>query len=165
MTDYVPAIGDLGIVTTRGFLARAIQFGTLSRWNHAFIYVGNGLIIEATPKGIILNPLSDYDHIDIVWNKHQPWNDEEASRNFIVSEAHRLLNLPYNWTNIVRIVFRVLGLKVLANTKLMERLAQKDGYICSEMVAELYAKSGNSLLAKDPAVTSPGDLIGVLIYQ
>ena len=165
MSNYTPVMGDLGIVKSNGLPARLIQVGTLSRWNHVFIYVGNGMIIEAKPHGIVLSPLSDYASAKIVWNKHQVWNNEEVDRAFIVAEAHKLLDLPYNWTNIVRIVFRTLGLKILANTKIMQKLAKKDGYICSEMAEELYAKSGNPLLAKDPGETTPGDLIEAVIYQ
>jgi uncharacterized protein YycO len=158
-------MGDLGIVKSNGLMARFIQVGTMSRWNHAFVYVGNEMIIEAKPRGVVLSPLSDYDGVKIVWNKHQEWNDEEVDREFIAEEAHKLLDLPYNWTNIARIILRSLGLKTLSNTKFMKKLAKKDGYICSEMVEELYSKSGNPLVSKEPGVTSPGDLIEAVIYQ
>jgi len=165
MSEYTPAYGDLGIISSGGFMARVIQIGTISRWNHVFIYVGNQMIVEATPKGVVLSPISDYKDSVIVWNKHQVWENEEVNRDFIVTEAHKLLDLPYNWTNIARIVFRSLGLKVLANTNLMKRLAKKDGYICSELGEELYSKSGNPFTNKEPGLVSPGDLIMAVVLQ
>ena len=163
MSNYTPVRGDIGIVSTNGIPARLIWFGTLSRWNHAFIYVGNNLIIEATPRGVKVSPLSQYS--DVVWNKHQEWYNEESSRDAIVDAAFKALHKPYNWVNILTIFFRIIGLRILANTKLMKKLADKDGYICSELCEELYVNTGNALLTKPAGITTPGDLIGAVVRQ
>jgi len=163
MTDYKPRPGDLGIVRTNGFAARLIQLGTLSRWNHVFIYIGNGLIVEATPSGVRLGYVTQY--TNIVWNKHQIWYNEEESREAIVKGAFKALAKPYNWVNILTIFFRIIGLKVLANTKLMKKLAEKDGYICSELAEELYVNTGNALVTKLAGVTTPGDLIEAVVFM
>ena len=167
---YSPKPGDLGIVSTGGIAARLIQVGTCSRWNHVFIYIGptriDGVLydmVEATPRGVKYGNTSEY--ANIVYNKHQVFNDEEVDRAFIVAYARGLVNKPYNWVNILRIAFRILGLKILANTRLMKQLAQKDGYICSEAGEEAYEKSGNPLVSKDAGETSPGDLVVAFIYQ
>ena len=44
-------------------------------------------------------------------------------------------------------------------------LGKKDGFICSELVAESYSKSGMPLLNKDNSLIVPGDLAERLIYQ
>ena len=167
---YVPKPGDLGIVSTNGLAARLIQVGTVSRWNHVFIYIGPTLVdgisydmVEATPSGVKYGNTTEY--TNIVYNKHQVFNNEEVDRAFIVAYARGLVNKPYNWVNIFRIAFRILGLKIFANTKLMKHLASKDGYICSEAGEEAYEKSGNPLVLKDAGETSPGDLVVAFIYQ
>ena len=81
--NYVPRIGDIGVVRTGGYAARLIQIGTLSRWNHAFIYIGYGNIVEATPRGVKFGKADQYQNI--VWNKHQIISDED--RAFISIEA------------------------------------------------------------------------------
>ena len=161
--DYKPIPGDIGIVRSNGIPACLIQLGTLSRWNHAFIYIGNGLIIEATPSGVKISRLDQYDKI--VWNKHQVWYNEEDSRKAIVEGAFKALRKPYNWVNILTIFFRIVGLKILANTKLMKKLADKDGYICSELCEELYVNTGNALVTKPAGITTPGDLVEAVVYQ
>ena len=163
MISYKPRAGDIGIVRSSGIAARLIQIGTLSRWNHVFIYIGNGLIIEATPSGVRLGSVNQY--TNIVWNKHQEWYNETDSREAIVKGAFRALEKPYNWVNILTIFFRTIGLKILANTKLMKRLADKDGYICSELAEELYVNTGNALVTKPAGITTPGDLIESVVYQ
>lgn len=171
MSAYTPRPGDLGIVNTTGWAARFIQIGTVSRWNHVFIYIGStnlgGIlsfdIIEATPSGVKYGHSSDY--TNIVWNKHQIFNDEAADRAFIVDYVTKLINKPYNWVNIFRIILRIAGFKFFSDTKWMKKIAEKDGYICSELGEEAYEKSGNPLLSKDAGATSPGDLIGAVVLQ
>ena len=61
---YEPKPGDFGVVKTNGLAARLIQLGTASRWNHAFIYIGGGVIAEARPKeGLVLKSVSQYKKI------------------------------------------------------------------------------------------------------
>ena len=162
---YNPKPGDIGIVRSNGLPARLIQIGTLSRWNHCFIYVGDNRIIEATPKGVRLTLLGYYYGPKIVWNKHQAWTNEDVQRKQIVVGAFNALNEPYNWTNIVRFVLRTLGLGIFANTKWMKYLAKKDGYICSELTEQLYTNAGNSLTHQDPGATSPGDIVEAVLFQ
>ena len=54
---------------------------------------------------------------------------------------------------------------MLAKTKLMYKLAQQDGYICSELVAESYSRVGLPLGNKADDLITPGDLAERLIYQ
>ena len=167
MAEYSPRVGDIGVVRTTGWAARFIQLGTESKWNHAFIYVGdngNGFdIVEATPHGVQYGHSSEY--TDIAYNKHQVFNNEEVDRAFIANYVRALVGKPYNWIDIARLIFRILGLRFFSNTKLMKHLSEKDGYICSEMCDEAYEKSGNTLSSKDSGITTPGDLIKVMVYQ
>ena len=161
MSDYIPQKGDYGVVKTNGIIARLIQLFTVSRWNHAFIYAGNSLIIEANPKGVEFSPLSKYPKI--AWNRHE--DITPSQRDFIVSYARIQFGKPYNFILIGNILLRVVGLKMLARTRLMMKLAQTNSYICSELVAESYHKAGVELSPKACDLVTPGELAERLIYQ
>ena len=103
MNNYEPRIGDYGVIRSAGLFARLIQVGTLSRWNHAFIYVGNGLIVEANPKGVQLSPVSKYDLI--AWNQHEDLTNRE--RLIIVNFALDQVGQPYNFIVIGNIALRM----------------------------------------------------------
>lgn len=158
---YEPRPGDFGVIKSTGIAARAIQIGTVSRWNHAFIYIGNGKIIEAIPsKGLIVSDASKYDRI--AWSQHTILTD--AQREIIVEKAKSLLGKPYGFLDILVLSLRILGLKILKG-KFVEKLAIRQGIICSELEAICYSAAGIQLVDKPEYLTTPGDLAEYLIYQ
>jgi NlpC/P60 family len=159
--SYTPRYGDYGVVRTNGWAARLIQFGTRSRWNHAFVYIGNDQLIEANPKGVTISPTSKYSKI--AWNQHEELNDEQ--REIIVKSAMHFNKTPYGFFDIGNLALRILGLKILADTKLLEYLAKREGVICSELVSLSYKSAGIDLTGIPDHEVTPGDLAERLIYQ
>ena len=159
-SNYIPKVGDYGCVKTSGFFGFLIRLGTFSRWNHAFIYAGYGKIIEANPRGVAFSSVSEYPKI--AWNQHEELND--VQREAIVFYADQTVGAPYDFFTIAVIALRSLGLKALANTRLLKNLAKNRGYICSELVAESYRKAG-IVLAKEDYLCTPGDLAERLVWQ
>lgn len=159
--SYTPRPGDYGVVKTNGWAARLIQFGTRSRWNHAFIYIGGGKLIEANPKGVAISPISKYPKI--AWNQHEELTDDQ--RKLIVKGAKHFDKAPYGFFDIGNLALRILGLKILANTKLLEALAKRQGVICSELVSLAYKSAGIDLTGIPDHEVTPGDLAERLIYQ
>lgn len=158
---YEPKKGDFGIVRSNGWAARLIQIGTVSRWNHAFIYLGDGILAEATPgNGITLNKVSKYSKV--AWNQHQELTDEQ--RDKIVEKADQLLGRTYGFLDIAILALRILGLKFLSG-KILEKMALRQGIICSEYVAICYQNAGIDLTGKPEYLVTPGDLAEILIYQ
>jgi cell wall-associated NlpC family hydrolase len=158
---YQPEIGDFGIIKSNGIAARLIQIGTVSRWNHAFIYIGDGKIIEAMPsKGITISEITKYNKI--AWNQHQDLTDKQ--RNVIVKKAESLVGTIYGFLDIFLLGLRILGLKFLGG-KFLEKLAMRQGIICSELVAICYDSAGVELVNKPEYLVTPGDLAEYLIYQ
>ena len=154
-------MGDFGIIKSTGIAARLIQIGTVSRWNHAFIYIGDGKIIEAMPsKGIAISDVSKYSKI--AWNQHEGLS--EADRIKIVSKAKQLIGKTYGFLDIFILGLRILGLKFLGG-KFLEKLAMRQGIICSELVAICYQNAGMDLINKPEYLVTPGDLAEYLIYQ
>lgn len=156
---YQPQYGDYGVVKTGGFFGKLIRLGTVSRWNHAFIYVGNGQIVGADPTGVAVSPLSNYPKV--AWNKHEVLTPEQ--RDSIVSHALQAIGRPYNFGIIAMLAFRALGVKIFP-MKFINFLAKHDGYICSELVAECYAQAGVPI-CETPDLCNPGDLAERLIWQ
>ena len=158
---YTPRPGDYGVVKTNGFFGKLIRLGTMSRWNHCFIYIGDNKLVEANPRGVAISSLSKYPLI--AWNQHEGLTREQREK--ISSYARSLVGKGYSFITIALLVFRILGLKMLSNMNFFINLGKKDGFICSELVAESYSKSGVPLLNKDNSLIVPGDLAERLIYQ
>jgi len=160
MKEYYPRKGDYGVVKTNGWLGLIIRIGTVSRWNHAFIYIGDGKIVEANPKGV---EVSELRYKKVAWNNHEELTDEQREK--IAQLSLDQVGRGYSFLTIALIILRILGMKVLANSKFLLRAAEKDGYICSELVSEVYMNAGVNLLPHKPDYTTvPGDLAERLIY-
>ena len=156
---YTPAMGDYGVIKTHGFFGWLIRLGTFSRWNHAIIYVGNGMVVSADPSGVKLEPITNWKNI--AWNQHEELDDNQ--RMMIVNAACEAVGKSYDFFTIADIALRILGLRVLTKG-LLAHLAQNKGYICSELVAECYRKGG-LVIAKEDYLATPGDLAERLIWQ
>ena len=157
---YTPRPGDYGVVKTNGIIGRLIRIGTTSRWNHAFIYIGGGVLVEARPTGVTLNRVDQY--TAYAFNQHEDITQEQ--RDHIVDHAMAQVGKPYGFIDITVIFLRIFGLKI-PNLKIWNKLSKKKGFICSELVAESYRKAGFVLINKPDGIVTPGDLAERLIYQ
>lgn len=157
---YTPRPGDYGVVKTNGIVAKLIRIGTLSRWNHAVICIEGDLIVEARPIGVSFGKASSYEHI--AWNQHESITDEQ--RTAVVDYALAQIGKPYGFLDIFTIFLRILGLRV-PPVKLWNKLSKREGFICSELVAEAYSKASFKLINKPLNLVTPGDLAERLIYQ
>ena len=162
MNKYEPRIGDYGVIKTNGWMGWLIRVGTASRWNHAFIYIGHGQIVEANPKGVEISDVSKYDTVgEIAWNKHEKLTS--AQRLKIITRAQDFVGSSYGFTQILIIAFRAIGLKILPT---LRKVAEnKESVICSQLVAWSYSVAGIKVSDKPHAFTTPGDLAFRLIYQ
>ena len=158
---YEPRPGDYGVVKTNGIFGKLIRVGTLSRWNHAVIYLGDGLVIESTPFGVVISKASKYEKI--AWNQHEILT--ASQRTLIVEEAKRQIDRGYGFLDIANLTLRILGLRILANTSLLNKMAERYGVICSELVALAYDAAKIVLCNKPANIVTPGDLAERLIYQ
>lgn len=151
-------VGNYGVIKTNGFFGKLIRLGTMSRWNHAVIAISDTELVEATPRGVIISQISEYPLI--AWNQHEDIKD----RQLIADYAKSLVSEPYGFGDILNLALRILGLKIISNTRLIEYLAVKRGVICSELVALCYEHAGVSF-DKPAHLITPGDLAERIIYQ
>lgn len=134
---YQPRRGDYGVLATKGIAARLIQVGDLSPWNHVIGYIGElpdcegEWIVEASPRGVRLVHLAEYDGIPIAWNQHEPDVTDEQ-RDLVVEFLLGKVGKPYGFLVILAISIRKLGLRL--PRIFTAKLAKSKGYICSELL-------------------------------
>jgi hypothetical protein len=106
-----------------------IRIGTRSRYDHAFIYIGNGKIIEAQPQGAVISDLSKYKSDAIIWS-----NDKlpPATQLKIINLAYSKVGTPYGFLDIIYLALAIVGIK---NKWLLARVEREDRLICSQLVA------------------------------
>src|SRR5262245_20541475 len=130
--------GDLLCFRSTDIDARIIRFLTRSQYSHVgmvFLYEGRVYVLEATSRGMQLVLLSrrakfynggiDYFRIEGV---------TEEQRRGAVGWAFQRLGMPYNFMGIVRFLWFLLS-----GSK--ERIRQRNGWFCSEIIAEAYRRA------------------------
>ena len=170
------AAGDLLLFSRPTTLAnfRADPLGTLmtalihlttrSRYNHAALDIGDGLMVEATNKGVAVNPIESTDEISRVevWGEGEfgpgvaclpgyltdlVYGGNDLEETLAVSTG--MVGRRYGYINAFFCGLRSMwpGLQVKAGNTM----------ICSELVALSLMYAGHRW-DKDTALVSPGDL-------
>ena len=113
-----------------------IRHATGARAGHAFIYVGNGRVVEAAPPAVRVSPAAS--HPDALWNVRCPLT--AAQRHRICARALALVGRPYDYPAYTGFALRVLKLRDDAG---LDPVFKADHWrVCSELVADCYAYAG-----------------------
>lgn len=170
-TEVLPALGDFGLIkhAPGNWLdcaaEKLIEFGTGSPYCHAFVYVGNGCIVEAV-RHVKLSKITSY--ADITWStgllapEHTP---TPLQRLAITRAAMSYVGQNYNILDIVAVALaqRRLGRSVDGDEWWVRRLSDDHMQICSQLVVNAYRMAGLDLFPGILAgLCSPGDLGGLL---
>jgi hypothetical protein len=150
-----PNVGDFFVVHTTGFAARLIQLGTWSKWNHAGIYIGDDMIIEARPRGVTLSHISKYDNHDILWSTEPEPPFTEAEGEKLRQFALIFVGDSYNIWSIIALGFKSLGISLFPAIK---RANNIHSVICSQLVACIWSHMGRKLSDRQHALVRPRDL-------
>ena len=153
--------GNYGVSHGSGMVGELIRHATESWAGHAFVYAGDGMIIEAAPPATRLAPAAS--HPDAVWNLDEPLTD--AQRTAITARAHALIGTPYDYAAYIGFALEVLGLK--SGKQLAPEFKRDTWRVCSADVADEYAFAGIDLTAglKVPNLVSPADLYNRIAQQ
>lgn len=169
-----PLPGDYFVTATAGRLidriaAWLIRFGTNSAVNHAGLYVGDGVIVEAVGK-VRYNEITAYP--DAIWSTGRlpaHLTLTAAQRQLIVNKAHDLIGAKYSWLDIIAIGLaqKRLGRVVNSRTWWARRVSADGHYICSQAVDVEYQAGRIKLFDDDrlPGLVSPQDLEGLLLPE
>jgi uncharacterized protein YycO len=122
---------------------------------HAFVYVGEGQIVQAMPGGAELIRLEEANE-PYVWSTGKiPLTSEQRSR--ISAAAIWMVGTPYSFLDYASIA--------LAHYRIRPRwvrdfVADSDHLICSQLVDEAYLRAGVHLFndGRLPGDVTPGDL-------
>jgi hypothetical protein len=149
-----PQAGCYGVSHGAGLVGELIRHATESWAGHAFLYIGNGLIIEAAPPATRISPVGA--HPDAVWNSEEPLTG--AQRTAICNRAHALLGTPYDYPAYIGFALEVLKLGTAAE---LDPVFTHDHWrVCSADVADEYRFGGIEVTRglKYPNLVSPADL-------
>lgn len=161
---YVPQPGDIGLTSISGWGGTAIRLGQwilgdgFSRYEHAFVYVGQGpddsepMIVEAEPGGALLTPLRRYPPETVFWLRCP-----ELFGGAVAASARTLVGTPYSWLDYASLGAERFHLPVPG---LRHYVASSGHLMCSQLADQAAMNGGWHLFAdgRDPGDVTPGDL-------
>lgn len=160
----MPLPGEIGVVATHHgnivdkFASWAIRWGTDSTVNHAFLYAGDGQIIEAV-REVRLSPWDSYP--GTIWSGSMGFGPDKLAA--VAAGAQRYLGESYNVLDIVAIALAQarLGHLVDGDEWWVRRLSDPAHLICSQLCDQAYLDQGIHLFndGRLPGLVSPGDLL------
>jgi hypothetical protein len=162
-----PLPGDWGLVQhTPGtwidhVACDLIRWGTDSPYCHAFVYIGDGKIVEAV-RHVQVAPVSDY--TDITWSTGRLGpllTPNPVQRAAIVKAALGYVGESYNTLDILAITLAQArtGHEVDGDEWWVKRLSDDHMQICSQLVVNAGRMAGIDLApGKLSGLVSPGDL-------
>jgi hypothetical protein len=155
---YQPQPGDIGLTQIEGRVGRLIRLGQwlngtgFADYEHAFVYLGNGQIIEAEPGGARIVELTEYDQRTLAWLKCPPQYGEA-----VAAAAHTLEHVPYSAADYLAIAAHRLHLPL---PWLKTYVASSKHLICSQLADRAAAMGGWQLYddGRWDGYVTPGDL-------
>ncbi|WP_425837400.1 hypothetical protein [Streptomyces fractus] len=155
-----PQPGDFALTKITRLSGAAISAG---QWlvgdgapvQHAFVYVGNGEIVQAMPGGAELIRLEDASE-PVVWSTGRiPLTAAERMR--VCGAARGLVGTPYSFMDYVSIALAFYRIR----PRWVRDFVTDTGHlICSQLVDEAYLRAGVHLFddGRIPGDVTPGDL-------
>jgi hypothetical protein len=158
MTTVAPQPGDIGITQIAGDVGTLIRVGQwldgdgFANYEHAFVYVGNGEIVEAEPGGARIAPLDEYDPRTVVWLRCP------AEHRTAVAAAARILeDTPYSAADYFALAAHRLHLPIPG----LRSYVQSSGHLICSQLADRAARTGGWILFADgrwDGYVTPADL-------
>jgi uncharacterized protein YycO len=129
-TSPWPAAGLYGVVKTSGFVPWVIRRATHSQFDHAFVILEDGAIVEAEPGGVRAGHLSEYSGCRIAINSAEDMT--VAQRATVATIAKAMIGKPYGDLQIIDDGLECLGWRW---RWLLKRAADDGEVVCSQLVA------------------------------
>lgn len=160
-----PLPGDIGLVEISGGVGKLIRFGQwlngdgYGNYEHAFIYLGDGKLVEAQPGGAIIADLSKYDGRDIFWSTGLI-SLTAQQRMTIVTLARNQVGTPYSFLDYFAMFTKRFHLPL---PWVSARVLSSKHLICSQLCAKDYELAGSKISNKPAYLTSPGRIKDYLV--
>lgn len=128
--------GQFGLSHGSGMTGELIRHATESWAGHAFIYVGNGQIVEGTAPRARLASASEYD--DAVWAFNMPITPEQEVK--AIDRAHALIGTSYDYPAYIGFALEVLKLRT--GKELDPEFHDDNWRVCSALVYDCLTFAG-----------------------
>lgn len=167
-SSSVPLPGDFAVVRMDGRVSRLIRIGQwlngsgFADYEHAFVFVGDGRLVEAQPGGAELRPLSVYDGRPALWSTGR-YALTGAQRAAVVAAARGYIGVPYSAADYFALAAHRLRLPV--GPLIKGYVASSRHMICSQLVDQCYLDAGVHLFSDGrwPGYVTPADLAKLLL--
>jgi len=134
--------GIFGVSHGSGLGGMVIRDATGSWAGHAFLYLGNGMMVEGAPPEARIVPAGKYD--DAIWawrmwdelKTARGWTDDAgtAAQLAVVARGHGLVGTGYDWPAYIGFAAEVAHLR---NGVQLDPAFSHDSYrVCSALVAD-----------------------------
>jgi cell wall-associated NlpC family hydrolase len=157
--------GDWAVVRMDGQTGRLIRLGErlngdrFTMYQHALVYAGDGMIVQAMPGGaqLVERGVEDGD----LWSGGI-LNPTPAQRDAIVLAARSYVGTPYSWLDYAALALHRLH---LPSRRLKAYIGSTKSMICSQLVDQCCADAGVHLFddGRWPGYVDPAALAGVLL--
>lgn len=176
--------GVFGVSHGSGVAGELIRHATASWAGHAFLYLGNGMLVQGQPPVAALAPAGSHD--DAIWawrmwdalKAEHGWGDAtiKAMQNKVVGRGHALVGVSYDFEAYAAFALEVLKLR---SEEQLEDWFRRDTYrVCSALVADALMFGGVPLefvpsdgpgmtmdpdkkVAMPPNLVAPGMMLGL----
>lgn len=159
----VSSPGRIGLTQIHGKVGFGIRVGQFlygsgfENFEHAYIDLGDGTLIEAEPGGARIRLLSEYDPANVYWCDNIYAKTNTIIQQDIADVARRFEGVPYSFLDYDALVAHRFGL----DTDWLKHYIESSGHmICSQLVDRAYTMGGYTIFTDgrwDGFVT-PGDL-------
>lgn len=152
-----PLPGDIGCTSIEGDVGWLIRLGErlngdrFAQYQHAFVSIGGGQIVEAEPGGARIADLAEYDARTVVWVRCP-----DEHRQAVADAAKALVGRPYGFLDYLVIALHRFHVPFPG----VRRFAESDKtIICSELGVLAARRGGWALLEPTPAgFVTPAEL-------
>lgn len=160
--ELSPGVGDIGVVKIPGHVGELIRLGQFlndgvyADYEHAFVHVGGGQVVEGRPSGAGYAPLAAYPAA-----VYLPCPDQY--RDAVRAAAIALIGTPYSYVDYFALAAVHFHLP-LSSALLRQYVADSGHMICSQLADEA-ARRGDWQLFDDgrlPGDVTPADLYGLI---
>jgi hypothetical protein len=161
----VPQPGDIGLTSVVGLVGWGIRLGQRllgdgdCPYEHAFIVIDGGRLVEAQPGGARIGQLSEYAGRQVLYVS--PAGLTDGQRVLICANAERYVGVPYSFLDYAAIAAHRFHLPLPG---LRRYVASTRHEICSQLADQIYADSGVHLFrdGRWPGYATPADLYDLL---
>ena len=174
--------GTFGVSHGGGTAGELIRHATVSWAGHAFLYLGNGLIVQGQPPQAATAPADS--HGDAIW-AHRMWSQLQAADGWtaeqvaaaqarVVARGRQLIGCAYDFEAYA--AFALMVLKIRSADQLAPLFSRDAWRVCSALVfdaetfggvpMEFVPSDGPGLVTdeglKVPNLVTPGMLLGLM---